>query len=111
MERSRANLIARAVREYAEREYASCTVIREGERELDGKGSSPGAVVMIHESSGFDCSRSAPIGFAQAPYRWDEWRYKMILPGDCRVQGKLRFRPCRNARLSEEGDVDTVSGS
>ena len=39
MERSRANLIARAVREYVEREYASLTALREAERELDdGKG-------------------------------------------------------------------------
>jgi predicted transcriptional regulator len=39
MERSRANLIARAVREYVEREYASLTAIRDAERELDeGKG-------------------------------------------------------------------------
>jgi predicted transcriptional regulator len=39
MERSRANVIARAVREYVEREYASLTAIRDAERELDdGKG-------------------------------------------------------------------------
>ena len=39
MERSRANLIARAVREYVEREYASLTAVREAERELEeGKG-------------------------------------------------------------------------
>jgi predicted transcriptional regulator len=39
MERSRANLIARAVREYVEREYASLTAVREAEREFDeGKG-------------------------------------------------------------------------
>jgi predicted transcriptional regulator len=39
MERSRANLIARAVREYVEREYVSLTAIRDAERELDeGKG-------------------------------------------------------------------------
>jgi predicted transcriptional regulator len=34
MERSRANLLARAVREYVEREYASLAAMREGEREL-----------------------------------------------------------------------------
>lgn len=39
MERSRANLIARAVREYVEREYTSLTAVRDAERELDeGKG-------------------------------------------------------------------------
>ena len=38
-ERSRANLIARAVREYVEREYASLTALREAEGELaEGKG-------------------------------------------------------------------------
>jgi predicted transcriptional regulator len=39
MERSRANLLARAVREYVEREYASLAAMRDGERELaDGRG-------------------------------------------------------------------------
>jgi predicted transcriptional regulator len=36
MERSRANLLARAVREYVEREYARLAAIREGEGELAG---------------------------------------------------------------------------
>jgi predicted transcriptional regulator len=35
MERSRASLLARAVREYVEREYASLAAMRDGERELD----------------------------------------------------------------------------
>lgn len=39
MERSRANLLARAVREYVEREYASLAAMREGEQELaEGRG-------------------------------------------------------------------------
>jgi predicted transcriptional regulator len=39
MERSRAGLLARAVPEYVEREYASLAAMRDGERELDeGKG-------------------------------------------------------------------------
>src|SRR3954447_8062527 len=69
---------------------------------------------MIDESSGLavtECSRSVSPEHRIDGRRALQMTLARRFLNDRRVQGKLKFRPCRNARLSEEGDVDTVSGS